>query len=150
MMSYRYSGRGRSFATRSSFGRQRGPRRASIHPSRYMNVGVVPTAEQLYLVSHQFADFGLHPQLMTNIRHHQYQLPTPIQDQVIPALMQGRDVVGIANTGTGKTAAFLLPLIHKVALDPDQGVLILAPTHELALQIHEEFQIFAAGLPIGA
>jgi len=80
---------------------------------------------------------------------HNYINPTPIQDEAIPALMSGRDVVGIANTGTGKTAAFLLPLIHKVIEDPKQGVLILAPTRELALQIFEEFKAFAENLPLG-
>lgn len=85
---------------------------------------------------------------MANIDRQQFTSPTPIQDQAIPALIQGRDVVGIAKTGTGKTAAFLLPLINKIILNPNQGVLILAPTRELAVQIRDEFYEFARGLKL--
>ncbi len=72
-----------------------------------------------------------------------YVEPTPIQDQTIPLGLAGRDVIGIANTGTGKTAAFLLPLIDKVCRQQNQKVLIIAPTRELAVQIADEFRIFA-------
>ena len=113
-------------------------------------MAAAPEVELPYVAQHTFADFALHPKLMENIRRHQYNIPTPIQDQAIPAMLLGRDVVGIANTGTGKTAVFLLPFINKVALDPEQGVLILAPTHELALQINAELRMFSAGLSIGS
>lgn len=149
-MSYSF-GRGRG---RSSY---HGPRRknsfaakgAAIDRSRYVNAAVEPEKEEVYTPTHTFEDFGLHPELLKNVLKHGYDTPTPIQDQAIPVLMQGRDVVGIANTGTGKTAAFLLPLIHKILNDPDQGVLILAPTRELALQIQDEFYAFAKNLPTG-
>ena len=163
-MSYQFQRRARPFGGRPRYNGNRGrlashsPRfggagrsgRPSLNPSLYKNMAVAQEAETPYIAQHTFADFDLHPKLMENIRRHQYNIPTPIQDQAIPAMLQGRDVVGIANTGTGKTAVFLLPYINKVALDTNQGVLILAPTHELALQILTEFRMFAAGLPIGA
>lgn len=150
-MSFSHRGRARSFRgrrpqpARNSF--KRGGR---IDPRRYINSAVAPTEEQVLPVEHQFTDFHLLPQILANIEHCGYTQPTPIQDQAIPALMMGRDVVGIANTGTGKTAAFLLPLIHKIANDPQQGVLIVAPTRELAVQIFDEFKAFAYQLQVGA
>jgi len=70
------------------------------------------------------------------------------QDQAILPILEGKDLVGIANTGTGKTAAFLLPLITKVSRDRNQKVLIVAPTRELALQIQDEFKLFSLGMRI--
>ncbi len=75
-------------------------------------------------------------------------LPTPIQDKAIPHILKGQDVVGFANTGTGKTAAFLIPLIDKVLRDPKQNVLIMAPTRELATQIQTELTAFTRGMGI--
>jgi len=121
---------------------------AYIAPSRYVQAAQAPEQEAPYQATHAFKDFGLDGRLLSNVERHGYTTPTPIQDQAIPALMEGRDVVGIANTGTGKTAAFLLPLLNKVLLDSSQGVLILAPTRELALQISEEFKMFATRLPV--
>lgn len=148
-MSYSNHGRGRSYHS-SRFSYQRGPRRSHIDRSRYVSAPVTLMPEEKpYAAANAFTDFGLDEQLLSNVVRHGYTEPTPIQDQAIPALMAGRDVVGVANTGTGKTAAFLLPLIHKVLQNPDQGVLILAPTRELALQIFEEFKAFAVNLPLG-
>jgi superfamily II DNA/RNA helicase len=101
-----------------------------------------------YVSKNRFVDFNLHPKLQKNIVDRGYEYPTPIQDQAIPHAMTGRDVIGIANTGTGKTAAFLLPLLHKICLDPHQQVLILAPTRELALQIDAECQMFTKNMQI--
>jgi ATP-dependent RNA helicase DeaD/ATP-dependent RNA helicase RhlE len=77
-----------------------------------------------------------------------YKIPTPIQDQGIDPILKGRDFVGIANTGTGKTAAFLIPLINKVLNDRNQKILIMAPTRELATQIRDEFTCFSKSLNI--
>lgn len=96
-------------------------------------------------IKHTFADFGLRPELEHNLAQRKFTTPTPIQDQAIPVIMKGRDIVGLANTGTGKTGAFLLPLIDKVCHDRTQRVLILAPTRELAQQIEMEFRDFARG-----
>ncbi len=141
----RSSGFGASRQRRFSSHRSLG---SVIARSQYVKAAQAPEEEIPYQPTHAFADFGLDQRLLTNVERHGYQTPTPIQDQAIPNLMEGKDVIGIANTGTGKTAAFLLPLLHKVLNDPKQGILILAPTRELALQIAEEFKAFSAGLPI--
>ena len=164
-MSYSNRGRGRSYnssgsnnanhSNRSShfsnqrFSNQRRPQRPSINVAYYVSAAIQPLQEVEFVPEHAFADFGLSDQVLANVVKRGYTTPTPIQDQAIPPMMAGRDVVGIANTGTGKTAAFLLPLIEKVMANPKQGVLILAPTRELALQIFEEFTAFANGLPLG-
>ena len=62
------------------------------------------------IITHEFSDFGLAPELLKNVTQRGFTKPTPIQDKVIGQIMEGRDLIGIANTGTGKTAAFLLPL----------------------------------------
>lgn len=98
------------------------------------------------IIKHQFADFLINSNLKTNILEKGYLIPTPIQDEVIPLVLEGRDVVGIANTGTGKTAAFLIPLINKILYNRSQKVLIIVPTRELAVQIQDEFKIFAKNL----
>lgn len=101
-----------------------------------------------YVAKHAFRDFLISSQLMQNIASKGYESPTPIQDQVIPLALEGRDVVGIANTGTGKTGAFLIPLINKAFYNRSQRVLIIAPTRELALQIEGECKIFAKDMNI--
>lgn len=92
---------------------------------------------------HAFADFGFHPILQANVSARNYPALTPVQDQIIPLMLAGKDAVGLANTGSGKTAAFLLPLIQKVISDKTQKVLIMVPTRELAAQIDQEFKSFA-------
>jgi superfamily II DNA/RNA helicase len=98
------------------------------------------------LSSVSFADFHIVEKLKRNIEEHGYSTPTPIQEQAIPPLLAGRDLIGVADTGSGKTAAFLISLINKSVLDRNQRVLILVPTRELAVQIADEFKIFSKGL----
>jgi ATP-dependent RNA helicase RhlE len=85
-----------------------------------------------------FSSFNLIPQVAAGVQVLGYQTPTPIQTQAIPAIMAGRDVVGLAQTGTGKTAAFVLPILNRLMMGPRGQVraLIVAPTRELAEQIH--------------
>lgn len=126
-------------------GRSRGER---IDFSRFIKKAV-HVEEKPYVAKHTFADFPFNPQLHKNIARAGYTNPRPIQDQSIPTILQGRDVFGMANTGTGKTAAFLLPLIEKIAktkgMNKRETVLIMAPTRELALQIDDEFKKLAFG-----
>lgn len=103
----------------------------------------VQDIEEIYTPKHTFETFEINKTLKRNIVSKGYTTPTPIQDKVIPIIINGRDVLGIANTGTGKTAAFLIPLIELVARDRNKKVLILSPTRELALQIYEEFRAFS-------
>ena len=92
-----------------------------------------------------FTDFNLNKQLLNAIEEAGYQIPTPIQEQAIPIIQAGHDVLGIAQTGTGKTAAYLLPLLMKIkyAQGNDLRALILAPTRELAMQIDEAITALA-------
>jgi superfamily II DNA/RNA helicase len=119
-----------------------------IDVHKLVNKAIVAEKQNEYNPQHTFEDFDLDTRLKRNVAAKGYKKPTPIQDQAIPPLLQGRDVVGIANTGTGKTAAFLLPMLHKIINDRGQRVLLLAPTRELALQIEEEFMAFARDLGI--
>ena len=97
-----------------------------------------------------FAALPIDEKLKENIAAKGYVLPTPIQDKSIPQVLMGKDVVGLANTGTGKTAAFLVPLINRVIYDRSQRMLIMVPTRELALQIEAEFYGFTKRLNINA
>jgi ATP-dependent RNA helicase RhlE len=121
-------------------------RSAHVDPSRYVNRITESEKVSEQTISHQFSDFAISSVLKVNIVDRGYTVPTPIQDQVIPYILNGRDVVGIANTGTGKTAAFLIPLIDKVLHDGLQKILIIAPTRELAVQIDDELRLFSRGL----
>jgi len=99
-------------------------------------------------VKNNFKDFDFNPILMDNIKNKGYLKPTPIQDEIIPHILQGRDVLGISNTGTGKTAAFSLPLINKILENPNKRILILSPTRELAQQIKQEIRSFTFGMRV--
>jgi len=99
-------------------------------------------------IEHQFADFEVGHRLKENIAAKGYVTPTPIQDRAIPELLAGNDLIGIANTGTGKTAAFLIPFIEKTVKNHKEKTLIIAPTRELAEQINLELKDFSKGFPI--
>ena len=101
-----------------------------------------------------FDGLGLAEPLRLALKNENYLKPTPIQAQAIPLLTEGRDLLGIAQTGTGKTAAFALPILHRLSVQRLQRspgrphALILAPTRELALQIDERFRAYGRGLPL--
>ncbi|MGH7245395.1 MAG: DEAD/DEAH box helicase [Candidatus Levyibacteriota bacterium] len=120
----------------------------AIRSVEVMKKGKEATSQEIVIPSGNFDVFGLSAQIVENVLYKGYTLPTPIQEQVIPAIFSGRDVIGIANTGTGKTAAFLIPLVDKVFRNKSERVCILAPTRELALQIQDELKSFAKGLGI--
>lgn len=95
-----------------------------------------------------FSDFNLISPLMQNIQTKGYSTPTPIQVQAIQPILEGRDLIGLANTGTGKTAAFLIPIIDQIFRNRSKKALIVIPTRELAQQITDEFCSFTQGMPI--
>lgn len=119
-----------------------------IDPALFVNKAQVVEVENAPVIVHNFPDFPISMQLKNNISAKGFTTPTPIQDQVIPHILAGKDVIGIANTGTGKTGAFLIPLLNKIAQNPSQRVLIIAPTRELAMQIQDECKEFARGMNI--
>src|SRR3989344_4715910 len=137
--------KGRPRFSNKNRNRSRGER---IDFSRFIKKGT-HVEEKPYVSKHTFLDFPLNPQLHKNIKGAGFETPRPIQDQSIPTVLSGKDVFGMANTGTGKTAAFLIPLIEKISktkgLAKRETVLIMAPTRELALQIEADFKKLAFG-----
>lgn len=106
------------------------------------------TNNDQYISSKDFSEFAIADKLKRNIVEHGYSQPTEIQEKTIPHLLAGSDVIGIANTGTGKTAAFLIPLVNKVYSDRNERVLIVTPTRELAMQIADELSFFIIGMDL--
>jgi superfamily II DNA/RNA helicase len=152
-------GSSRGGSSRGSFGGgsfNRSPRRGGgktqqIDVSRFINKAAVVTEEvEAFVPEHKFTDFPIDELLKITIARKGYLLPTPIQDRAIPHILQGQDLVGIANTGTGKTGAFLIPLIQKALKQRDARILIMVPTRELAQQIDEEFRALASGMRLFA
>lgn len=145
-MTYNTSGSGpkRSFGPRH-FRRSGGKRipQSFSDVSRFVNKAVITEEVGHFVPEHAFSDFKLEALLEKNIALKGYVTPTPIQDRSIPHILRGEDIVGIANTGTGKTAAYLVPLINKIILDQHQKVLVVVPTRELAQQIDDELRAFA-------
>src|SRR5947199_119098 len=99
---------------------------------------------------HPFDQFGLEPVLLRAVYALGYEAPTPIQKEAIPAVLAGRDVIGTAQTGSGKTAAFLLPILQRLLKQPPgrTRALVLSPTRELAAQIEVALRRLAKGTPI--
>lgn len=154
-----------NFKRRSSFS---GPSRSSAGPmARYNGRSMRPTAKKgrkkeyiaperfikaarpaevvEYIPTHQFADFAVTPLLHENIVKKGFTTPSPIQDQAIPEGLKGHDIIGIANTGTGKTVAFAVPMLDKLIANPASSALVMAPTRELAQQILDECKMLAKG-----
>ena len=135
----RPSSSGRGGGGRGGFKKDR------IDESMFINKATVQQEEK-YVATHTFADFAIHPQLALNLAEKGIVHPSPIQDQAIPVALTGKDIVGIASTGTGKTAAFLIPIINKMVTDRNHKAMVLAPTRELAVQVQEEFRLFTKGM----
>ncbi|MCA9356837.1 DEAD/DEAH box helicase [Candidatus Kaiserbacteria bacterium] len=138
---------GNSGGGRSGGGARKMP---SFDPSQFINKNPVEVTEEAYVPTHGFNDFGLHPDIVATVTKQGITSPSPIQDQVIPLILEGKDVIGLAETGTGKTAAFLLPLIQKTLIQKNQQTIILTPTRELALQAEAEFRKFGAAFKLYA
>ncbi len=136
-----------------SFGGSRGrnKRKSSyerIDVSRFISKSTVIEKEEIYLPTHTFGDFKIDQKLKLAIANKNYIYPSPIQDKSIPRALEGRDILGIANTGTGKTAAFLIPIINKIINNRNETAIIIAPTRELAIQIEKELNDFVRGMKI--
>ena len=136
-----YSRKPREHSNRSQKGNRHGQ---YIDPAKFVKVASPHKIEE-YTPKHMFADFAVDKQLMSNIKFKGYETPTPIQDQTIELGLNGKDVVGLANTGTGKTAAFLVPILHRLMTDRSSRALIVAPTRELAQQIEQERRTLSKG-----
>lgn len=121
-----------------------------LDPQLFVKKATDMDAQEEFVSTAQFSDYPISDRMKQNIVDHGYTTPTAIQEKAIPEILAGRDLIGMAKTGTGKTAAFLITLINKVYLDRNERVLIVVPTRELAIQIEEEFRIFARGTDIHA
>lgn len=112
---------------------------SSINVSQLIAKAVYEDLPSIYELDHNLLEFDLTKELKRNIEFKKYTSPTKIQYQAIPQILAGRDILGMASTGSGKTAAFLIPMINKGVLDSKQRFLIIVPTRELAMQIQDEF-----------
>ena len=99
-----------------------------------------------------FSDLNLNPKILQAIKEAGYTIPTPIQAGAIPAALEGRDVLGIAQTGTGKTASFTLPMVHSLSCGRARArmprSLVLCPTRELAAQVAENFDTYSKNMKL--
>ncbi len=146
----------RPFRKNGNFNRPQrfGGRGTGSHESKLkgqVGIFIKKAATQSYLeqVSDKtFADFNLIGPLNANISNKGFEIPTPIQAQTIQAILEGKDLIGLANTGTGKTGAFLIPIINNIFQDRSKSVFIVAPTRELAVQINDEFKELSRGMQI--
>jgi len=146
--SFNYRAPKRSFGGRGGGGRNGNNRNMGdrIDPARFVNKAVITETADHFIPVNKFQDFKIDETLKQAIIKKGYIDPTPIQDKAIPHVLQNVDVIGIANTGTGKTAAFLIPLINKVLHNRQEQIMIVVPTRELAIQIDQEFKGFAKDL----
>lgn len=129
--------------------RQRLVRR--VNPSLFIKKASEAQIQPEAVVSKvEFSSYSITDKLKQNILEHGYTAVTPIQEKAIPHILSGRDLIGMANTGTGKTAAFLITMINKCYFDRGQRVLIVVPTRELAIQVKDEFFLFAKEMNLGA
>lgn len=124
--------------------RSRGPKKQNIHPSRFIKAASDITVKP-YEAQHTFADFPIEQLLLNNLTAKGITKPSAIQDQAIKPGLAGNDIIGIANTGTGKTIAFGIPVLQKLMTNRQSKALVIAPTRELAQQIEEEFRSLSRG-----
>lgn len=156
---FRRSYRGGYRGSSNRFGGYRGPsrgRRGGFRKGTAYDIknyiakatSVKPVVEEAVSPTKPFSVLPLDQKLSSNIKLRGYTTMTPIQEKAIPAILEGRDVIGIANTGTGKTGAFLIPIINGILKDRTTRALIITPTRELALQIRDELRKLTTGLPV--
>lgn len=133
---------------RRNFGRRGAPPMPSVSSYVRRATGQIETTAPVARPTMAISELKISDQLKQNITNRGYTTLMPIQEQVIPAVLADKDIIGIANTGTGKTAAFLIPIIEKIIHKQSFQVLIITPTRELAFQIREELQKFSQRLTI--
>lgn len=124
------------------------PRSLPNDPNLFIKKASPTSSSEEYTAQNSFESFNLSPTLKANIDYKRYTIPTPIQDQAIPHILEGKDLIGLAATGTGKTAAFLIPLIQQMYQDTNKKTLIITPTRELAQQIQSEFKDFSYNMKL--
>lgn len=143
-------GRGRNFPRRGGGGRKNYSNKGRFRGEKISHDRYIAKAEEgyiapsIYVEDKQYKDFNIEDILKKNIKMKGYTHPTKIQDQAIPLILEGKDILGLAATGSGKTGAFLIPMIDKILKNPQsERCLIIVPTRELATQISDEFRELA-------
>lgn len=144
---YNSQGRGRGNHRNS----RRGPKQSTIDPKMFISKEVKVSAgtEDTY-VGREFSSYNLDANLQRNLDKKGFKTTTKVQESVIDTIIGGKDVFAISRTGSGKTGAFLIPMIEKIAKDDSQRLLVIAPTRELAMQIKEEIISMVIGSNIYA
>ncbi len=145
--------RSRNFSRRPNFNRGNSGRRVIKNMdtrdiSLFLNEAKGEIKVENENIHQSFEEFNLVKALGVNIKSRNFTKPTPIQDQAIKPILEGRDIIGLASTGTGKTAAFLIPILNKISQNPNLSALIVAPTRELAVQINDDLKSLAFDLRI--
>ncbi len=147
----RFGDRGDRGGDRTSsrpFNAKRSFKKDYIDEKLFINKEAGVSENDTYTAKHKFTDFNIAELLSANLTAKGLINPSAIQDQSIPVILEGKDVIGIASTGTGKTAAFLIPLINKLVADKDHKMMVLTPTRELAMQVEAEFIAFTRGMKL--
>lgn len=135
----------KSYSSKGRTVRKKGGRKQYIDPRRFVKAAKQITGTTTFVPKNRFDDFNIHQLLKDNIIKMGFTLPTSIQDEAVPFGLDNKDVIGIADTGTGKTAAFAIPILNKLIQNPAAKALIVAPTRELAQQIEDECHSIAKG-----
>jgi len=122
--------------------------KSTLNPKLLVQSAVLPTEVKVKEVTTLFSEMEITAALKSNIEAIGFKSPTPIQDETFTNLVNGRNLIGIANTGTGKTGAFLIPIMERLMRNPNEKfqTLIIVPTRELAVQVNDEFKKLAQGL----
>jgi ATP-dependent RNA helicase RhlE len=125
-----------------------GRKKSTLNPNLFIKPAQI-TEQREYVSKRTISDLPIHAGLKQCLLHKGFKRPTEIQDQTLEHLLKGRDLLGIAQTGTGKTAAFLVPIIHQLLQNNQKPyALVVVPTRELALQVEEEFRSMTKGLKL--
>jgi superfamily II DNA/RNA helicase len=130
---------------RNNFSRNRSKKRDFIDIEKFISQKSDNSEKKDFISKNKFSDFNISERIKLNLKNKGYINPTQIQDECINPILNTKDVVGLAQTGTGKTAAFLIPLIDKAFRDNNKSI-IITPTRELALQINTEFRSISEGM----
>lgn len=121
-----------------------------LDPDQFIRKAIVKEEKQ-YVSSRLIIDLPVNQEIITNLKKKGYESPTEIQDKSLEAILSGRDLLGLAQTGTGKTGAYLIPIVHSlIQQKPSFQVLIISPTRELAVQIEEEYKSITLGLALNS
>ncbi|QQG44431.1 MAG: DEAD/DEAH box helicase [Candidatus Roizmanbacteria bacterium] len=121
---------------------------SKIHVSQYIKKAQVNSTQETQASTRSFSNLQIETILKNNLSRRGFTNLTAIQEKTIDHILEGKDVVGIANTGTGKTAAFLIPLLNKITKNRSNKIIIIVPTRELAMQIRDEMRAFSQSMNI--